>query len=274
MATYDPDQSEMNEQASDNIIVSKNNGKQLEELIDNAINNYVSTERQENECATNSNRLQNNGGYVFDYERNRGLNKIFKKGNESFGYGYNRQDGNTLAGYSGLGRANHHRDMEERGNSSSSLCRNTEECFKIKENDKPTGPPKQEYIQPDIEVKELVARFDAGLNLNTYESIDVKVSGNDQPKWISSFLDSGLLNILLKNLHTCNFLVPTPIQKYAIPVIMSGRDILASAQTGFGKTVGLFIFKHDLNLKRIIHLFSRQHMFYLFYMIYSVNQQN
>jgi ATP-dependent RNA helicase RhlE len=41
---------------------------------------------------------------------------------------------------------------------------------------------------------------------------------------------------LLKALHENNYNTPTPIQNEAIPKIMSGSDILASAQTGTGKT--------------------------------------
>ncbi|MGA8705431.1 MAG: DEAD/DEAH box helicase, partial [Steroidobacteraceae bacterium] len=32
------------------------------------------------------------------------------------------------------------------------------------------------------------------------------------------------------------FIEPTPIQKRAIPVVLEGRDLLAAAQTGTGKT--------------------------------------
>jgi ATP-dependent RNA helicase RhlE len=47
-------------------------------------------------------------------------------------------------------------------------------------------------------------------------------------------LDSGLLQAIRKQ----NYQTPTPIQEKAIPVIMAGKDVLASAQTGTGKTAG------------------------------------
>jgi ATP-dependent RNA helicase RhlE len=41
---------------------------------------------------------------------------------------------------------------------------------------------------------------------------------------------------ILKALHDNNYLIPTPIQIEAIPHILGGADVLASAQTGTGKT--------------------------------------
>ncbi|MFL5730749.1 MAG: DEAD/DEAH box helicase, partial [Cytophagaceae bacterium] len=41
---------------------------------------------------------------------------------------------------------------------------------------------------------------------------------------------------LLAGLSAMSFNKPTPIQEQAIPVILSGRDLIACAQTGTGKT--------------------------------------
>jgi len=50
------------------------------------------------------------------------------------------------------------------------------------------------------------------------------------------FSDLGLSIELLKAVKTKGYTTPTPIQAQAIPVMLGGRDILARAQTGTGKT--------------------------------------
>ena len=49
-------------------------------------------------------------------------------------------------------------------------------------------------------------------------------------------LAPALLPLLLRALHDKGYTAPTPIQSMAIPALLSGRDVLASAQTGSGKT--------------------------------------
>ena len=51
-----------------------------------------------------------------------------------------------------------------------------------------------------------------------------------------SFSALGLSAPLLQALAERNYLSPTPIQSAAIPVILRGGDVWASAQTGSGKT--------------------------------------
>jgi ATP-dependent RNA helicase RhlE len=53
-----------------------------------------------------------------------------------------------------------------------------------------------------------------------------------------SFNSLGLSNALLKAVSKQGYSTPTPIQQKAIPLILEGKDILASAQTGTGKTAG------------------------------------
>lgn len=53
-----------------------------------------------------------------------------------------------------------------------------------------------------------------------------------------SFESLGLSPELLRALLDMGYEEPTPIQAQAIPVILGGRDVLAAAQTGTGKTAG------------------------------------
>ena len=53
-----------------------------------------------------------------------------------------------------------------------------------------------------------------------------------------SFDSLGLSAELLRAIRESGYSQPTPIQVQAIPVILDGRDILAGAQTGTGKTAG------------------------------------
>lgn len=53
-----------------------------------------------------------------------------------------------------------------------------------------------------------------------------------------SFDSLGLDAKILKALQEQHYTQPTPIQQQAIPVILSGKDLMASAQTGTGKTAG------------------------------------
>jgi ATP-dependent RNA helicase RhlE len=53
-----------------------------------------------------------------------------------------------------------------------------------------------------------------------------------------SFKDLGLKDALLRAIKEKGYTTPSPIQEKAIPHILAGKDVLASAQTGTGKTAG------------------------------------
>ena len=50
------------------------------------------------------------------------------------------------------------------------------------------------------------------------------------------FVALGLVNDLARAVAAQGYTVPTPIQSQAIPMVLAGRDLLAAAQTGTGKT--------------------------------------
>ena len=53
-----------------------------------------------------------------------------------------------------------------------------------------------------------------------------------------SFESLGLSQALLKAISKKGYTQPSPIQEKAIPLVLEGKDVLASAQTGTGKTAG------------------------------------
>ena len=68
-----------------------------------------------------------------------------------------------------------------------------------------------------------------------------------------SFNSLGLSNALLKAIDKQGYTTPSPIQQKAIPLILEGKDVLASAQTGTGKTAGF-------TLPMLQNLSQGQHM--------------
>jgi len=55
------------------------------------------------------------------------------------------------------------------------------------------------------------------------------------------FSDLNICSALRKNLEKNEFVTPTPVQAQAIPPLMEGRDVVATAQTGTGKTLAFAI---------------------------------
>ncbi len=64
------------------------------------------------------------------------------------------------------------------------------------------------------------------------ETIELEVQ--DTPK--VTFQDLGLKKQILNSVKKAGFTVPSPIQAQAIPVVLSGRDMVGQAHTGTGKT--------------------------------------
>ncbi|MFG0411511.1 DEAD/DEAH box helicase [Pseudomonas sp. FYR_11] len=53
-----------------------------------------------------------------------------------------------------------------------------------------------------------------------------------------NFAQLGLIEPLLRTLQQLGYTTPTPVQAKAIPAVLAGRDLMAAAQTGTGKTAG------------------------------------
>ncbi len=58
---------------------------------------------------------------------------------------------------------------------------------------------------------------------------------------MNQFSELNLSPALQQQLANANFIIPTPVQAGAIPPALEGRDVLATAQTGTGKTLSFLI---------------------------------
>ncbi|TVU08068.1 hypothetical protein EJB05_41453 [Eragrostis curvula] len=76
---------------------------------------------------------------------------------------------------------------------------------------------------------------DGERRLDKYD-IPVEVSGEGAPPPVDDFDKAGLAEAVLRSVVRCGYEKPTPVQRYALPIAKAGRDLMACAQTGSGKT--------------------------------------
>ncbi|KAL6959022.1 DEAD-box ATP-dependent RNA helicase 37 [Sarracenia purpurea var. burkii] len=75
-----------------------------------------------------------------------------------------------------------------------------------------------------------------GINFDAYEDILVETSGDNVAPPVNTFAEIDLGEELNQNIRRCKYVKPTPVQRHTIPISLSGRDLMACAQTGSGKT--------------------------------------
>ncbi|XP_050234596.1 DEAD-box ATP-dependent RNA helicase 41 [Mercurialis annua] len=71
--------------------------------------------------------------------------------------------------------------------------------------------------------------------------LEIHVKGELVPDPILSFSSCNLPHKLLQNLEAAGYVTPTPVQMQAIPAALSGKSLLASADTGSGKTASYLV---------------------------------
>ncbi|XP_065679391.1 ATP-dependent RNA helicase DDX4 isoform X2 [Hydra vulgaris] len=69
----------------------------------------------------------------------------------------------------------------------------------------------------------------------------IKVGGVGDICEIKSFRDANLPEVLIENLKKLLYQFPTPVQVISIPILLAGKDLLARAETGSGKTAAFLI---------------------------------
>lgn len=99
-----------------------------------------------------------------------------------------------------------------------------------------TPLPRDEHYE-----QSLFSGAHTGINFEKYEDIPVNATGEGCADPISSFEDIELTPIIQNNILLSQYKNPTPVQKYAIPIISRRRDLMACAQTGSGKTAAFLL---------------------------------
>jgi len=97
-----------------------------------------------------------------------------------------------------------------------------------------------------LEVPEIAKMSDAEVEEYRTEMEGIKTKGKNVPKPIKNWPQCGVSSKILHLLKKQGYEKPTPIQAQAIPVCMSGRDIIGIAKTGSGKTLAFLLplFRH------------------------------
>nr|CAG8523454.1 8904_t:CDS:10 [Entrophospora candida] len=101
-----------------------------------------------------------------------------------------------------------------------------------------TIAPKDEELEKELFDEE--NHIHTGINFSKYDKIKVTVS-NPTVKPISTFEEAKLHQAMKENVQLARYTMPTPVQKYSIPIITNGMDLMACAQTGSGKTAAFLI---------------------------------
>lgn len=101
----------------------------------------------------------------------------------------------------------------------------SDECFYVRDSDDKSG-----YASLTTSQTELLRR-----------KLEIHVNGVSVPPPILWFSSCDLPMKLLHNIEAAGFGAPTPIQMQAIPVALSGKSLLASADTGSGKTTSFLV---------------------------------
>ncbi|XP_062270784.1 probable ATP-dependent RNA helicase DDX4 [Scomber scombrus] len=166
---------------------------------------------------------------------------------------FNGDDGGVCengfrGGRGGRGSFSQSRDLGGRGGFGGGYRGKDEEIFaqgenKDQEKKDDSDRPKVTYVPPTLPEDEdsIFSHYERGINFDKYDDIMVDVSGTNPPQAIMTFDEAELCESLKKNVSKSGYVKPTPVQKHGIPIISAGRDLMACAQTGSGKTAAFLL---------------------------------
>ncbi|KAI6651658.1 vasa A [Oopsacas minuta] len=105
------------------------------------------------------------------------------------------------------------------------------------------GPRPEPYIPPAPSEKEseIFVNITKGINFGRYDNIPVQLTGREPTSQITTFAEARLSTTISLNVTKAGYNEPTPVQKYGIPVVLAGRDLMGCAQTGSGKTAAFLL---------------------------------
>ncbi|KAK6034086.1 DEAD/DEAH box helicase, partial [Cooperia oncophora] len=116
------------------------------------------------------------------------------------------------------------------------------------ENDEVPRKPPSTFVPKDEDVEVLFKdHIEQGEMFTKLFEADVTLTEggfhgrSEKGKQIKSFEELELTEQLAENVVSAGYKHPTPIQQYAMPAIFKGRDIMACAQTGSGKTAAFLL---------------------------------
>ena len=69
-----------------------------------------------------------------------------------------------------------------------------------------------------------------GFNFEKYGDVTVEATGSGAPEPLTAFTSPPLDPVLLENIGYARYTMPTPVQKYSIPIVVAGRDLMARVQ--------------------------------------------
>jgi ATP-dependent RNA helicase DDX3X len=106
--------------------------------------------------------------------------------------------------------------------------------FGIWKDGKHVPGPRNPRMEKELygEASEPSKQMQTGINFEKYADIPVEATGAGVPDPVNEFTNPPLDPVLLENISYAHYATPTPVQKYSIPIVAQGRDLMACAQVG------------------------------------------